>query len=477
MGNAYVNDCIESDMVAIRDETVSLMSPAVDSASKQLVPNIMSQSAHNIHKSTEKSDFHMENANTPTLGSSNSGRQDQETASPNNNKDDASLEQVKRPPLARRISRIEDSVEALDALEDAIEKIGEALPTPTNDISSSAAVKATAKIVVNPEKTESTTSQRPGKGASNNCEATSVSTRNKSSSTPRSTAIKSPTAHPTRNTTSVPCESRTSAPKGTQALAETQIKAKAQPSKRVSSIHKAPFVPTKSTKPLTTSTFELPGEAVARKLKEQREERQKREEEERAKTKPFKARPVPVRRAPEVKLTASAKVRLSMVQDAPVNDTRPKLTLRTGNASASPSNKRQSTLHVSKRTTASPMSRFSPPAANTSVKRQPFLGKTMKSQKPSMSNEPRPPPTAEDLAHQKAKGKEVFSRTKVMLSEKEKEKKAKEEAAKKARAEAAERGRTASREWAEKQKARQTTVKKVKKGEEEEEEEEGAATA
>jgi hypothetical protein len=49
----------------------------------------------------------------------------------------------------------------------------------------------------------------------------------------------------------------------------------------------------KSKKPVTTSNFTLPGEAVAAKLKAQRLERQKREEEEAAKKREFKARPVP----------------------------------------------------------------------------------------------------------------------------------------------------------------------------------------
>ena len=72
----------------------------------------------------------------------------------------------------------------------------------------------------------------------------------------------------------------------------------------------------------------------------------------------------------------------------------------------------------------------------------------------SVSGEPRLAPTAEDVAHQKVKGKEAFSRPKNEIAAREKERREKEEAAKKARIEAAERGRLASREWAEKQKAR-----------------------
>ena len=66
----------------------------------------------------------------------------------------------------------------------------------------------------------------------------------------------------------------------------------------------------------------------------------------------------------------------------------------------------------------------------------------------------RPAPTAEESAFQKLKGKEVFGRTRAEIADREKAKKEKEDAARKARAEAAERGRTASRAWAEKQKAK-----------------------
>ena len=472
-----MSESIEPATVAISDETVSLTSPAAESASKQLAPNDALQSDHISYKPMEEADLQLETADEDASQKSNLVDQKKEyistphTVSPDKSKDDPPSEQVKRQTPTRRISRIEDSVEALDALEEAIESIDQAMPAPKNDISSSVAVTKGTKNATKSEERKPTISRRPTKAAPNKSKDTPASTEIKSSNTLRSGGAKSATAHQIQMKASLLGGSPANGPRSTQPLAETQIKAKTQPSKRVSSLHKAPFLPAKSTKPLTTSNFELPGETVARKLKEQREERQKKEEEERTKAQPFKARPVPVHRTPEVKLTASAKARLSMAQNAPPNDTKPKAALLTGNISASPTNRRQSTLNVSKRTTASPMSRCSPPTANTSIKRQPSLSATMKSRKPSILNEPRPVPTAEDLAHQRMKGKEVFNRPKMMLCEKEKERKAKEEAAKKARVEAAERGRIASREWAEKQKARQMAVKKIKEGED------GATTA
>ena len=92
------------------------------------------------------------------------------------------------------------------------------------------------------------------------------------------------------------------------------------------------------------------------------------------------------------------------------------------------------------------VSKRSNPLANSTAKRAPSRS--------SVSGEPRSAPTAEDLANQKVKGKEAFTRPMNEIAAREKERKEKEEAAKKARIEAAERGRIASREWAEKQKAK-----------------------
>ena len=63
-------------------------------------------------------------------------------------------------------------------------------------------------------------------------------------------------------------------------------------------------------------------------------------------------------------------------------------------------------------------------------------------------------------AHQTARGREVFNRNRNATQEIERVRKEKEEAAKKARVDAAERGRLASRQWAEKQKARKVSAEK-----------------
>lgn len=381
-------------------------------------------------------------------------------------KDDSFVEQIKTRSQNKRISRIEDSVEALDALEEEIEKIGKLMPTTADNLQSP--VK-TRKHATSPSKAVE------HKSSSSSRTETSTATAPKSLAKVPSTNARSAAPRPSIQ----PAVRRVIAPKPGLSLSKLEAKSKSPPlvrpagvsapsalaKKRVSSIHKAPFQPVKSTKAPTRASFELPGEAFSRKLKEQREERQRHEEEEKFKQPVFKARPVRISHAPEVRLTAAAKLRLSMAKGAPAHLT----TSTEGPLNAKPGqtsilvplgeNKRSSTLTVAKRTTTAK------PSANTSarVTRGPSLNaSTIGSRKSSASAAPRPAPSAEDLAHQKVKGKEVFRRNRIEIQEREKAKKEKEDAAKKARIDAAERGRVASRKWAEKQKATKMEAEKAK---------------
>ena len=461
----------EQEKFVLPDRTVSPVSPAAESASQDLSPKKTPRFDPNIHKPIKERSLNMNDDGDRALqvddiertGMAISG---QEPATMKENKDDSFVEQIKTRTPAKRVSRIEDSVEALDALEDEIERMGEAIPATTSDLSSPMDIKKATRTIAKSKETKTIMSHRAPKAPSTSANAAPLSTGSRTSAASKQNATKATNPRSSALKTATTTKSPASARKPAQPLATIQNRTQVQPSKRVSSIYKAPFVPTKSTKPPTKSSFELPGDAVAWKLKEQREERQKHEEEERTKNRQFKAKPIRLSQAPEVRLTASTKARLSLAKNAPADDIKPKAALRTGTASAALPNKHQSSLNVLKRMTGPPTRRVSPPSANTPAKRGPSFGVPTTSRQPSISHEPRPMPTAEDIAHQKTKGKEVFGRTKAMLSEKEKEKKAKEEAAKKARAEAAERGRIASREWAEKQKAKNAAVTTMKeKGE------------
>jgi len=166
--------------------------------------------------------------------------------------------------------------------------------------------------------------------------------------------------------------------------------------------------PPKSNKPLTIANFQLPGEAVAAKLKAQREERQRREEEEAAKKATFKARPAPARKDVPipVRQTSSSRARENLMTKE--------------NSASSGTNKRNSTIGSNRNSL--------------------LLSQGLSTLTP------------EDAVAQRAKAREQFLKDKVEAESKRKERLSKEEAAKRAREEAAGRGRVASRLWAEKQK-------------------------
>lgn len=216
----------------------------------------------------------------------------------------------------------------------------------------------------------------------------------------------------------------------------------------------APPPPPRSSKAPTKATFQLPGEAVAAKLKAAREERAKKEEEDK---KVFKARPVPaaLKRAPSVKQTTASRARESLGLGKSVGP------------SAGPAQHRRASSVATSRPAGARQSMASskPPAVN-GARLAPAAQARLhgaKRSSTSMANIGKPrvdaagrpnnamttsPPTGKGTT----KGKEVFARAANAKDAAAREKRDKEEAARKARAEAAERSRLLSREWAERKK-------------------------
>ncbi|KAL6715091.1 hypothetical protein ACLMJK_007352 [Lecanora helva] len=397
----------------------------------------------------------------------------------NNEEDDSFVEKIKSRTPAKRVSRIEDSVEALDALEEEIEKIGVLVPGP-NEVQSPVKNTKQAKSPIKAGNNDIKGSLRIKKGAATTGQADgrkpTVSVRSVGSRPSIAPATAKKVTTSTKSTTNSKGDKITKKPTATPAVAPQSSK---KPHQRISSIHKAPFQIEKSTKPPTRSTFELPGEAFSRKMKEQREERMKKEEEE--KSKPRAAKPRPVRRseAPDVKLTAAVKARLSLAKGENVNpstvkrdtvDSAKSKTKADASKTKAPylapvpkqpakgPNKRLSSLTVAKRDSKP----VPPPTTTTKSSTQPPRLSLPATRNPSASAAP---PTASDLAKQSVKGKEIFGRHKTEIQERENARKEKEAAAKKARVEAAERGRAASRAWAEGQRAKKVEKNKVVGGE------------
>lgn len=374
-------------------------------------------------------------------------------------KEDSFVEQIKSRSPAKRISRIEDSVEALDKLEDEIEKAGQAITPPPADGSRAPPMADTAAKATQPKKDLAKANEKAGVGANSSkngvlSRASGVNKVGRKSSAQHSIKPKenrasllrqgikpAPPPRVTRAPSNPPKQviPATISP-ADRARPAVSVTKTASPPKRISSVTKAPFQPAKSSKALTQSSFELPGEAFSRKLKAQREERSRREEEAKSKKQTFKARPVRLSQAPEVRMTAATKARLSMSKQSS-RETPQYMTKRPSLLTSS-----ISSLNTNKRTSSLSLTKRSSPPTDSDAKRG--------SSRTSVSGEPRTAPTAGDLANQKFKGKELFARPRNAIAAREKERREKEEAAKRARIEAAERGRVASREWAEKQRAK-----------------------
>lgn len=410
-------------------------------------------------------------------------------------------------------TRIEDSVEAIDALEDAIEEVSDKLPAIENlNVNSPAKLRTTptgtgspttakiyqtqvtsklARLSETPSKTDRASpakrvscetkaapsrtalgrlsTLRPSRIGPTTTKAASPSTAaSKGASTAKTDLSTSDTVAKTQpNTVKKRVNSAalsTSKPafvpqKSTKPVTKSNFmlpgeviaaKLKAQREERLTnetngerkvsdSVSQGTFVPKKSTKLPTTSTFVLPGEAIAAKLKAQREERLKKEEIPEEPKKVFKARAVPSKVSrPSVlpRETKTSQARMSMLNNG--SDKENEEPRRSAKPTAT-----MSTIKVRNETTK----------ANSAARRTTSVTKTTSGPRvSSLTMGEKSAVTTEEAVQQKARGKEVFARSKVDTERAEKERKDKEDAARKARVEAAERGRQASREWAEKQK-------------------------
>lgn len=398
---------------------------------------------------------------------------------------------TRTPSKGAASPRVEDSVEALDELEEALEKFSEDLPA-IQDLIVDSPVKqrktpAKASTPANQTKQNTTPRSTSKKSPSSFTQKLTASTTPKfirEKPLPRSIVKERvrefesrPTVPAHRRATSVSLTKRVTSTAPTMPPKPKHAPTKSVPSsstangmsfsnspakpnpalvkKRVPSgplsTSKPAFVPAKSEKPTTKSTFVLPGEAVAAKLKAQREERAKREEEAAAaaeKKNQNKTRPVTSKVSrPSVmpRENKASMARMSMMVKGNTEDKENVAPVRPATRPTSTS------VTVTKR-------RPDTTQANTSARRTttvaPESNPTSKRTTMSIAPVQRILSTSSNGPTVTMKGKEVFERQRNNREAELKERKEKEEAAKRARAEAAERGRQASREWAEKQKRR-----------------------
>jgi len=253
----------------------------------------------------------------------------------------------------------------------------------------------------------------------------------------------------------------------------------------ISALHTPPRA-TKSNKPVTKSTFQLPGEAIAAKLRAQREERLLRMEEEEKKRREFKARPVSKPIKPfEPKATLTSRVRMSLLHERTQEDSKPdaiadrskplsrpslpatkhaapgRLSFAANIGKARPASSTNSPLATSTNSQTPRAGSTTTTRSRLTVDKQittrPAIEKARKSVS-SVSVPTEKKGDGEGVMHPpkktvRATGAEVFRRPMLQKAEEEKALREKIDAQKKARMEAAERSKNMARAFAEKKKS------------------------
>jgi hypothetical protein len=413
---------------------------------------------------------------------------------------DSFVKSIKSRSPAKSISRIEDSVEAMDALEDAIEEFSGKLPlidhieceSPIKQLQPSpkSLPPSARKTALQTKATKPAKEVKLSPAKSKPAQLKSAPPRTNSG---RVSTVKPTAKGPTINKSTVRPTTKPAPMPEPKMMSFSNSPLKPQPNlgaKRttsgVLSTSRPAFVPAKSTKPPTKSTFMLPGEAYQAKMKAQREAQAEKEAADPTK-KAFKARPAPNMTSRPSFAPRENKASLARKSSVPIAGTENKENEAPSRSPSKPAAAPTSKMDIKKtRPTAQ---------ANSSIRRTTTTTPPSKAVKkpspiarPSMAPKPAPrpsmaprvasitkPKTSSPSALSSAVvskpatkviGREVYGRTKLERERMEQEKREKEEAAKKARAEAAERGRQASRDWAEKQRLKALRDKAAKMAQE-----------
>lgn len=378
------------------------------------------------------------------------------------------------------VSRIEDSLEELDKLEDeleAVHQVTSADQLPSDAEEPSGTEHTAVKGLKLPTATKSDRASIPGHSAT-----LRVKKLQKEQPTLRRSA--SLTLRDKRLSQQSPSVSRSKATSVAQGQSTFE---------RL----RTPKNPVKSTKPLTVPRFELPGEAVARRLKEQREARKAQQmEAEKAQTPASKPRLEKRLAWPTFELPGEAISRRKQEQREAKLRAEEELTRSRREFKARPVMHGIGSATFPRRAASS--------RARQDVVESPHVGceigsqsrknaidslrsgvGTISNSKTSPSSRGRDPmstPTEasratsaslgravgnrntlslEELAMQRQRGKDILQRDRSLKEDKERDKREREMTAKRVRAEAAERSRIASREWAEKKRQAELAAKRA----------------
>ncbi|KKA29096.1 hypothetical protein TD95_002785 [Thielaviopsis punctulata] len=391
-------------------------------------------------------------------------------------------ESPSRPTSA--LSRIEDSVEALDILEEEIEALDVQFNRVMTPSQEEAAVDRTPVNVSTPKrgmkravstrdkfqttgrmKTAPTTPQQKPRRSSSlvlgKAQRESLATDSEEQAVKRSSVI---VARPTSLLPPKPL-ARSSKPLTTPSFElpgvavgrrlkeqrEARLAAQAAAAQPAAA-PAAPSLPrSKTTKRLIIPNYELPGDAISRRKRQEAEERLRKKEEEERKAREFKARPIPASiyggSSHQPRENVSSRLRQGKGSDdhGSMRETSKRASVLPAQGRSTPNS-----VTPDNSVTSTPRGRNLRQKASTEHGLRGTSSSTL-GQRSSVS--------AEEVVVQRLRGRDLLNQDREILRIREEERKAREQAVKAAREEALERSRQASREWAEKQRRRQSRIK------------------
>ncbi|KAK5660757.1 hypothetical protein OQA88_12123 [Cercophora sp. LCS_1] len=401
-------------------------------------------------------------------------------------KNDDIVEQLRVLPPARPVSRIEDSVEALDKFEEQLEAINEVTrlervlsPEEMKGVAAQQKANTTLKRTSSTVKKSgaSTVRARSTVERSSSLRKSASMSFSQDEEKPTSAGIKAPRKSlVTRPASLLPPKppAKSSKPPTVPTFqlhgevvaqrlkAQREARLSRQITPEQAAMAAAAYSPSKphvkSTKPPTRPTFELPGDAISRRKREEREAKLRQQQEEERKRREFKARPVRtsmVATAYIPRETIASRARQSKAADGEVTVVTPRATVNKRHSIAVAPTPRTTTGTVRGRSQLT-VDSVAGTSRATSTSTGSIHGGEGAGSVISVSK--RSTVSSEEQQNQKARGREIFARDNSLAAERERERREKEMATKLARKEAAERSRQLSREWAEKQRMKRMSL-------------------
>lgn len=364
--------------------------------------------------------------------------------------------------------RIEDSLEEIDRLEDEIEAVNNYTNSPRMTASGRRPADRTSQTPSNTNKTGKRVTIAPGQSATvrikpsekmrpalrrsnsmdlreNQPEGLGAVPEQKAAgslSRSKSTILRATEPKPVKSTKPVTVPHFELPGEAVSRRLKQQREARQAQQAEAQKAYAAPPKP-KSSKPLTKPNFELPGEAISRRKREERDAKLKAQEEEERKRREFKARPIKSGSSNTLPRDTIAS-RARQGKSGSEESTASKDSIRSKRLSTSNSLSRLATISAAQ----SPQRR-----GRNSVILPSDDGSRATSASTSLS-EKRSSVSLEDISQQRLRGREIYARDNRYSHDREQEKRDREAATRLAREQAAERSRQASREWAEKQRLR-----------------------